>query len=73
MDLLPLFRRSGTGPVEGVVRRIMPPGHTDWLVITDPVGGVTITVADMLILAEDIFGFEDDHDMARRAATGASG
>lgn len=73
MDLLPLFRRSGTGPADGVVRRIMPPGHTDWLVITDPAGGVTITVADMLILAEDVFGFEGDHDMVRRAATGANG
>jgi hypothetical protein len=51
----------------------MPPGHADWLVITDPAGGVTITVADMLILAEDVFGFEDDHDMARRAANSASG
>ena len=73
MDLLPLFRRSGSGPAEGVVRRIMPPGHTDWLVITDPVGGVIITVADMLILAEDVFAFEDDHDMVRKPPSGSGG
>ena len=73
MDLLPLFRRSGTVPIEGKVRRIIPPGGTDWLVITDPVGGIAITVADMLILAEDVFAFEDDHDMGRRAATGGKG
>ena len=73
MDLLPLFRRSGTGPVEGVVRRIMPPGGTDWLVITDPAGGIAVTVADMLILAEDVFGFEDDYDMGPRAANGGKG
>lgn len=73
MDLLPLFRRSGTAPTEGVVRRILPPGNSDWLVITDPVGGIAITVADMLILAEDVFGFEDDHDIIRRASSGGSG
>ena len=73
MELLPLFRRSGTGPVEGVVRRIMPPDTSEWLIITEPAGGIAITVADMLILAEDVFGFEDDHDMVRRTATSTGG
>lgn len=72
MDLQPLFRRCGTGPVEGMVRRIMPTDCTDWLIITDPAGGVAVAVADMLILAEDVFGFEEDHDMVRRPATGGT-
>ena len=73
MDLLPLFRRNGNCPAEGVVRRIMPAEGTDWLIITDPVGGVAITVADMLILAEDVFAFEDDHDIVRKPPSGSGG
>ena len=71
MDLLPLFRRSGPCPTEGVVQRIMPAGTSDWLIITDPAGGVSVTVADMLILAEDVFGFEDEHDLVRKATAGS--
>ena len=71
MDLLPLFRRCGTGPVVGMVRQIMLSGGADWLIITDPTGGVAITVADMVIIGDDVFGFEDDHDIGRRLATGA--
>ncbi|NEY91849.1 hypothetical protein G4Z14_16280 [Rhodobacteraceae bacterium KMS-5] len=73
MDLQPLFRRCGTGPVEGLVRRIMPSDSAHWLIITEPPTGVIVAVADMLILAEDVFAFEEDHDMVRRPATGANG
>ncbi len=45
MELLPLFRRCGTGPTEGVMRRIQPVGRQDWLLITDPTGGIPIAVA----------------------------
>jgi hypothetical protein len=31
MELLPLFRRCGTGPTEGTMRRIQPIGRQDWL------------------------------------------
>jgi hypothetical protein len=73
MDLLPLFRRSGHTPIEGLVQRILPPDTSDWLIITDPPGGVPVTVADMLIRADEVFGFEDEHDLARKAAGGANG
>jgi hypothetical protein len=73
MELLPLFRRNGTGPVEGMMRRIMPPDSTEWLIITEPAGGIAVAVADMLILAEDVFAFEDDHDMIRKTPSGTSG
>ena len=73
MDLLPLFRRSGTGPSEGMMRRIMPPDSTEWLIITEPVGGIAVAVADMLILAEDVFAFEDDHDLVRKPPSGGGG
>jgi len=73
MDLLPLFRRSGTGPSEGMMRRIMPPDSSQWLIITEPVGGIAVAVADMLILAEDVFAFEDDHHMVRKPPSGGGG
>jgi hypothetical protein len=70
MDLIPLFRRCGTGPTEGVLKRLQPPGRDNWLLITDPVGGISVTVADMLILAEEVHSFEEDNDMVRRGGGG---
>lgn len=70
MELLPLFRRCGTGPAVGVMRLIQPLGRQDWLLITDPVGGIPVAVADMLLLAEEVQAFEEENDMVRRAAGG---
>ncbi len=73
MELLPLFRRNGTGPTEGIMRRIMLPDRPEWLIITEPVGGIAVAVADMLILAEDVSAFEDDNDMIRKPPSGGIG
>lgn len=73
MDLLPLFRRSGPTPSEGMVQRIMPDETSDWRIITDPAGGIPVAVADMLIRADEVFSFEDEHDLVRKAAGGTNG
>jgi hypothetical protein len=70
MDLMPLFRRCGTGPTEGLVRRIMTSEKGQWQIITDPVGGVTVAVADMMIMADEVHAFEEENDMVRRVAAG---
>ena len=70
MELLPLFRRCGTGPTEGVMRRIQPVERQDWLLITDPTGGIPIAVADMMIMADEVHAFEEENDMVRRVPTG---
>ena len=70
MELLPLFRRCGTGPTEGIMRRIQRLNRPEWLMITDPVGGIVVTVADMMIRAEEVHAFEDEHEMGRRMAAG---
>tara|TARA_R110002072_G_scaffold219296_2_gene376903 strand:- start:51 stop:650 length:600 start_codon:yes stop_codon:yes gene_type:complete len=70
MEMLPLFRRCGSGPTEGVIRRIQRLGHQDWLLITDPAGGLPVAVADMLILSEEVHAFEEENDMVRRVAAG---
>lgn len=70
MDLMPLFRRCGTGPTEGIVRRIMTGEKGEWLIITAPAGGVAVAVADMVIMADEVHAFEEDNDMVRRVAGG---
>ena len=70
MELLPLFRRCGSGPAEGIIRRIQPLHRQDWLLITDPVGGVGVALADMMIPADEVHAFEEDNDMVRRVAAG---
>ncbi|MDT8854700.1 hypothetical protein RNZ50_06585 [Paracoccaceae bacterium Fryx2] len=70
MEVLPLFRRCGTGPAVGTVRRIMAHGSTEWQIITDPAAGIPVAVADMLILAEDFHAFEEEYGIARRVPAG---
>jgi hypothetical protein len=70
MELMPLFRRCGTGPSEGIMRRIQPTGRKDWVMITDPVCGIAVAVADMIIMADEVHAFEEDNDMIRRVASG---
>lgn len=38
--------------------------------ITDPVCGIAVTVADMIIMADEVHAFEEDNDMIRRVASG---
>lgn len=66
MDLLPLFRRCGSGPTEGTIRRVQPYGRKDWLIITDPPDGITVAVADMLIARGELRRFEDAFDLLDR-------
>ena len=70
MELLPLFRRFGTGPTEGIMRRIQMLNRPEWLFITDPVGGIVVAAADMMIRAEEVHAFEDENEMGRRVAAG---
>ncbi|MBJ6372730.1 hypothetical protein [Sedimentitalea arenosa] len=70
MELLPLFRRCGTGPSEAIMRRIQPLAGHDWMLITEPAGGIPVAVADMLIQAEEVHAFEDENDMVRRTPSG---
>ncbi len=70
MELLPLFRRSGTGPAEGKLRRIQPVGRQDWLLVTDPATGIPVAIDDLLILAEEVHAFEEENDMVRRVGGG---
>ena len=66
-DIMQMFRRCGTGPTKSVLRRIRPRDQDEWIMITDP-AGIELTLADLLIMADDVRRFETDCDLLRRPA-----
>jgi hypothetical protein len=71
IDVLPIFRRCGTGPRSAHLQRVRPLDGKDWLYITAPAEGVLITIGDVLLLRQDVQRFEDTHDLFGRIAEGA--
>lgn len=69
-DILPMFRRCGTGPQSAFVRRVRVNGSSDWVLITDPPEGIEVAIADLLIPGQQVQKFEDDHELMRRVAGG---
>lgn len=66
-DILPLFRRCGSGPREYVLKRVRPVGEPEWQLIQDPAQGVTVALADLIIMAKDVLRFEDEHGLFARS------
>lgn len=67
-DILQMFRRCGTGPTRSHLRRVRPKGQGEWFMIEDP-AGIEVTLADLLIMADDVRRFEADCDLLRRPAS----
>lgn len=70
MDMLPLFRRSGTGPTSIKLLRVKPDPGADWIYVTEPADGVEVSIADLLIAGQDVLRFEDEYDLLRRIGGG---
>jgi hypothetical protein len=70
MDILPMFRRCGTGPTVVKLMRIKPTGTEDWVFITEPSDGVEVSIADLLITGSEVLRFEEEHDLLRRVGGG---
>jgi len=70
-DILPIFRRCGTGPHSAPVKRIRPLEEEEWLHISTPEEGVMISIGDVMILGNDVQRFEDAHDLFDRISDGA--
>lgn len=68
-DILQMFRRCGTGPTRSLLRRVRPKDQEDWIMIADPAERIEVTLADLLIMAEDVRRFEADCDLLRRPAS----
>lgn len=62
-DILPMFRRSGTGPREMPIRRIRVIGKPEWLLITEPSEGVIVSMEDLVIFAEEAHRFEVEREL----------
>lgn len=69
-DILPMFRRCGTGPQEAPLRRIQPLEADDWLYITNPEDGVIVSIGDIMILGQEVHKFELNNDLFGRVAAG---
>jgi len=65
-DILPMFRRSGTGPREMPVRRIRAQEKDEWLTITEPAEGVIVSMEDLMILADEVYRFETENEIFGR-------
>lgn len=68
-DILQMFRRCGTGPTRSQLWQIRPLGHADWFMLPDSASGIEVTLADLLIMADDVRRFETDFDLLRRPAS----
>jgi hypothetical protein len=68
-DILQMFRRCGTGPTRSFLRRMRPKDQEGWIMITDPADRIEVTLADLLIMADDVHRFETDCDLLRRPAS----
>jgi hypothetical protein len=67
-DILPMFRRCGTGPQTAWLRRVRTKGEADWQLITDPLEGVEVSVADLLISGQHVHRFEEKNELFRRVS-----
>ncbi|WP_322895636.1 MULTISPECIES: hypothetical protein [unclassified Yoonia] len=67
-DIMQMFRRCGTGPTKSTLRRIRPRDHDEWVMITDS-PGIKVTLADLLIMADEVRRFETECDLLRRPAS----
>jgi hypothetical protein len=68
-DIMQMFRRCGTGPTTSVLRRIRPLDRPDWVMLPMPPDAVEVSLADLLIMAEEVRRFEEDCDLLRRPAS----
>lgn len=67
-DIMQMFRRCGTGPSKSLLRRVRPRDQDEWIMIADP-AGIEVTLADLLIMADEVRRFETDCDLLRRPAS----
>lgn len=65
-DIMPMFRRNGTGPRSCKVRRLRPIHEPDWLYVTEPELGITVEAADLVIMAAEVARFEAEHEIFGR-------
>jgi hypothetical protein len=73
-DMIPMFRRDGTGPSEVRVYRVKSLDEPDakFRFVTHPTTGIAVHRSDILITAADVKRFEDTHELARKPSSAPS-
>ncbi|TKZ16041.1 hypothetical protein FAP39_15925 [Shimia litoralis] len=69
-DILPVFRRCGTGPLTAKVRRVRTKDRAEFTLITDPADGIEVSIADLLITGKDAQQFEEKNNLFHRMRAG---
>lgn len=71
-DIMAMFRRCGTGPRQGIIRRARALGSSEWRHISPPEPGLAITRDDLVLSAACVARFEEEHGVFRRVNPNAS-
>lgn len=72
-DILAMFRRCGSGPREGVIRRARRLGCCEWKHISPSAAGLRVMRDDLMILGDALAHFEEEHGLFRRVASSGTG
>ena len=64
-DIMGMFRRYARRSKSCLVQQILPENCADWQFVTQPKGGVRLKRADLLMIAEEVWAFEEEHDLLR--------
>ncbi|MFC7705772.1 hypothetical protein ACFQXB_16410 [Plastorhodobacter daqingensis] len=71
-DIMAVFRRCGTGPHQGIIRRARALGSSEWRNVSPPESGLAITRDDLVLSAACVARFEEEHGVFRRVNPNAS-
>lgn len=73
-DMIPMFRRDGTGPSEVRVYRVKSLDEADahFQFVTQPETGILVHRSDILITASDVRRFEETHELVRKPSSATS-
>jgi hypothetical protein len=67
-DILPLFGNGSAGSNSRRLKRIRILDSSEWQTVTKPAKGISVTLMDLVIMADDAHPFEQDCDLLRRPA-----
>jgi len=67
-DILPLFKQADGSSKSCRLKQIRVLGEDDWHVITKPSKGISVTLGDLMVLADEARHFEEECDLLRRPA-----
>jgi hypothetical protein len=68
-ELMCMFRRFGPSDEQARLRRVIKPGSSSWVQVTEPAEGLPIRSSDLLVASSSLQQFEEERDLLRRPAS----